>query len=142
METKKCKSCEEHKPLSDYAKRSASKDGLQRRCRSCMSEEQKAYRRSRDMHLIDRERNLRKEFGIGIDEYNTMLDKQNGVCSICKCEETTKRAGRVMALSVDHCHETGKIRGLLCNSCNRALGKFRDSVVHLTAAIRYLEAHA
>ena len=142
METKQCKSCEEHKPLADYAKRSASKDGLQRKCRPCMSAEQKAYRQSRDMHLIDRERNLRKEFGIGLDEYNAMLEKQGGVCSICKQEETTVRAGRVMSLSVDHCHETGKIRGLLCNSCNRALGKFKDSIEHLLAAASYLEEHA
>lgn len=145
METKQCKSCEEHKPLADYAKRSASKDGLQRKCRPCMSAEQKALRQSKskeELHLIDRERNLRKDFGIGLDEYNEMLDKQNGKCAICKQEETTVRAGRVMALSVDHCHQTGNIRGLLCNSCNRALGKFQDSIDHLLAAASYLEEYA
>ena len=142
METKQCNSCNERKPLSEYAKRSASKDGLQYKCRPCISAENKAYRDSKDMHLIDRERNLQKSFGIGLDEYNAMLDKQGGVCSICEEEETTIRSGRVMALSVDHCHETGKIRGLLCNSCNRALGKFKDSVQNLASAIRYLEAHA
>ena len=142
METKQCKSCEEHKPLADYAKRSASKDGLQSKCRPCRSEEQKAYRQSRDMHLIDRERNLQKEFGIGLSDYEEMLAKQNGVCAICKEEETVVRQGRVQSLSVDHCHETGKIRGLLCNSCNRALGKFKDSIGHLLAAASYLEEHA
>ena len=145
METKQCKSCEESKPLADYAKRSASKDGLQRKCRPCMSAEQKAFRQSKskdELYLMDRERNLRKEFGIGLEEYGAMLEKQGGVCAICKQEETTVRAGRVMALPVDHCHETGKIRGLLCNSCNRALGKFKDSVEHLLAAASYLEEYA
>jgi hypothetical protein len=110
-----------------------------------MSAEQKAFRQSKskdELYLMDRERNLRKEFGIGLEEYGAMLEKQGGVCAICKQEETTVRAGRVMALPVDHCHETGKIRGLLCNSCNRALGKFKDSVEHLLAAASYLEEYA
>lgn len=143
METKTCKDCSKEKPLSEYSKFSRSADGLDYRCKPCKAVRQKKWSDSiPDKHLYYRERNLRKAFGIGLDEYNAMLEKQGGVCSICEQEETTVRAGRVMALSVDHCHETGKIRGLLCNSCNRALGKFKDSVQHLTAAIRYLEAHA
>ena len=132
-------------PLTEYAKRSASKDGLQRKCRACMSVEQKSYRQSKskeELYLMDRKSNLQKDFGIGLSEYEEMFEKQGGVCAICKQEETTIRAGRVMALPVDHCHKTGKIRGLLCNSCNRALGKFKDSVEHLLAAASYLEEHA
>jgi hypothetical protein len=145
METKECKACGESKPLSQYNKLHISADGLAYKCRPCSKAEYKSYRKSKseeEMHLLDRERNLRKSFGIGLSDYEAMLEKQKGVCAICKEEETTVRQGRVQSLSVDHCHETGKIRGLLCNSCNRALGKFKDSIEHLMAAASYLEEHA
>ena len=63
-----------------------------------------------------------------------MLGAQNGRCAICGRPET--EAG---GLAVDHCHATGKVRGLLCTLCNTALGKFRDRTDILRAAIRYLE---
>lgn len=145
METKECKSCGEQKPLSQYNKLHISADGLAYKCRPCAKKEYRSYRKgmsSEELHLLDRERNLRKKFGIGIQEYDEMLEKQGGVCAICNEEEVTVRQGRVQSLSVDHCHETGNIRGLLCNSCNRALGKFKDSIEHLLAAASYLEEHS
>lgn len=143
METKTCKDCKEDKALSEYNKFSRSADGLAYRCRSCASVRQKKWVESiPDRHLYYRERNLRKAFGIGLEEYDQMLEAQGGVCAICSQEETTVRQGRLQSLSVDHCHDTGKIRGLLCNSCNRALGKFKDSIEHLLAAAAYLEEHA
>lgn len=59
--------------------------------------------------------------------------EQNGLCAICKLPEASDRS-----LSLDHCHETGKIRGLLCNACNVGLGSFRDSPENLIAASEYL----
>ena len=87
---------------------------------------------------------LKKSFGITLKEYNAMLEKQNGKCAFCGNEERflDRRIGKVRALAVDHCHTTGKVRGLLCQSCNRALGAFADNPLALERAALYLRAHA
>lgn len=86
-------------------------------------------------------RSLKYSFGIGLREYEEMLVSQNGKCDICKKRETAKRVGKDIALSVDHCHETGDVRGLLCNACNKGLGHFNDDPIALTNAISYLSKH-
>ncbi len=70
--------------------------------------------------------------------YEKLFEKQGGVCAICKQPETSTNRGRVKRLSVDHCHTTRKIRGLLCQLCNTGLGSFRDSSEWLVAASEYL----
>lgn len=86
-----------------------------------------------------RDRNLRRDFGITLSQYNVILSSQNEVCAICSGKETTKQKnGRIQFLSVDHNHATKKIRGLLCNRCNRAIGLLRDSIEVLQSAIKYL----
>ena len=77
---------------------------------------------------------LKHKYGITGEQYAEMLEAQGGVCAICgrECQSRNR-------LAVDHCHETGKVRGLLCAHCNRALGMLGDSVNVLTAAVRYLE---
>ena len=87
-----------------------------------------------------REKSLMRQFGIGIKEYDIMLKSQNGVCDICSSPESainphTKKARN---MAVDHCHKTGKIRGLLCSLCNSAIGNFDDDIDRLRAAIQYL----
>lgn len=77
---------------------------------------------------------LRKTYGISVSDYEAMLEEQGGVCAICGGEEDH------FSLSVDHCHDTGIIRGLLCNPCNRGLGYFRDKPELLKKAVAYLEA--
>lgn len=79
-----------------------------------------------------RSANLKYNFGIDLDAYNELYKKQNKVCAICKTHETKNR------LHVDHCHKTGKVRGLLCGRCNTALGSFQDNLKWLQAAIDYL----
>lgn len=80
------------------------------------------------------------DYGISIDEYERMLKEQRGVCACCGQSETYVHSnGKVYALSVDHDHATGKVRGLLCHACNRAIGLLGDSVDRLQAAIDYLE---
>lgn len=103
-----------------------------------------AYNRAHRQSNPDvyRDRELRKSFGIGLDDYNRMLKEQDGVCAICKKPETLVNHGRVMPLPVDHCHSTGKIRGLLCAQCNHAIGKFDDDTKLLESAIRYLQHYA
>jgi hypothetical protein len=135
---KQCRKCGEEKDVSLFYKRSRAKDGYNPHCKSCVQKYESEYRTS-DMQ---RKYNLKKSFNLSIDEYNVMYAKQNGVCAICNQVETTVRLGKVQNLSVDHCHTTGKIRGLLCNSCNRALGKFKDDVVILRNAVSYLEKYS
>lgn len=83
---------------------------------------------------------LKKSYGIGIQEYNEMLERQHGVCAICEGTEksTAHTSKKIRTLAVDHCHSTGKVRGLLCSRCNRALGFFGDSIPTLKKAIAYL----
>jgi len=91
---------------------------------------------------IQRARLLRRTFNLSLQEYGEILVAQNGVCAICNQPERTKRNGKTKALSVDHNHETGKIRGLLCHDCNTAIGKLKEDKMIFLSAIRYLEKHA
>jgi hypothetical protein len=74
-------------------------------------------------------------YGITAEQFNEMLARQNGVCAICGQDNT--RFGK--RLAIDHDHDTGDVRGLLCNSCNGALGLFKDDVDTLKKAIEYLQ---
>lgn len=91
---------------------------------------------------IYRERELRKSFGIGIDDYNATLEAQGGVCAICERPERAMRGGEPIHLAQDHDHATMKNRGILCGNCNKALGKFEDNPDFLRNAIVYLAKHS
>lgn len=77
-----------------------------------------------------------KKFGITLDEYYAMSEKQNGKCAICGAEVGDAMGNR---LYIDHNHKTGKVRGLLCSDCNFGIGKFKDNVALMKNAIKYLE---
>lgn len=77
-----------------------------------------------------RDKTLRSRYGISAEDFDTMAEKQGGECAICR--DTPEK------LFVDHCHDTGQVRGLLCNRCNLGLGKFRDDPALLEAALEYL----
>jgi hypothetical protein len=83
-------------------------------------------------------RRLFKVYGITPDQYEAMLVAQQGKCAICRKMPSSKR----WYLSVDHCHTTGKVRELLCNKCNTALGLFEDDADALRAAVAYVERHS
>jgi hypothetical protein len=80
---------------------------------------------------IYHERMLKKKYGITLEYFNKLSESQNGLCIICGNKPSRK-------LVVDHCHATGKIRGLLCQVCNTGLGMFKDNVGLLNKAISYL----
>lgn len=83
---------------------------------------------------VQRKTQYKRKFGITLDDYDKMFDIQEGKCSIC----TKHQSELKKLLHVDHNHETGKIRGLLCGDCNLALGMFKDNETLLTNAIKYL----
>jgi hypothetical protein len=115
---KQCSTCKEWKPLSDFRKDYRSTSKYESACRLCTP--------------------IRRLLGVTGKEYAELLLKQNGVCAICKKEETRISNGIVTSLSVDHCHDTNKIRGLLCNKCNTAIGQLNHSIEVLLSAIEYL----
>lgn len=79
---------------------------------------------------------LLQKYGITIEEYEALYEAQDGLCAICG---ETPESDRWNRLAVDHCHETGQVRGLLCGSCNRALGSFKDDPEIMQRAIAYLQ---
>ncbi len=79
-----------------------------------------------------------KHYNLSMDKYNEMLAEQGGVCAICKKPETVTLRKKVRELCVDHCHETGRVRGLLCARCNRGIGYLGDDPERLRSALDYL----
>jgi hypothetical protein len=88
---------------------------------------------------VNRRARFQKLYKMTVADYDAMLRDQGGACAICRRPETAKQIGRTQFLSVDHDHETGAVRGLLCAHCNKALGHFRDSPGLLRYAAEYLE---
>lgn len=89
----------------------------------------------------DRARDLafRDKYGIDLTEYQRMADEQGHKCAICGEPETIESNGKPRLLAVDHCHDTGKVRGLLCGRCNPMIGYADHNVDILTRAIDYLK---
>ena len=130
--TKTCTKCGAEKELSEF---SMSRGKPRSNCRTCQAAYYKEWK-ERDLEgyaLRKRASNLRVKFGISLEQYEAAREAQNGGCAICGYYHE----GR--ALAVDHDHETGALRGLLCDWCNTALGKFTDNVGTLQRAIRYLQ---
>lgn len=87
-------------------------------------------------------KNLMDSFGMTLSEYDELLKKQHYVCAICKNPERVKeaRTGVVRRLAVDHCHKTNKVRGLLCSTCNIAIGLMKDDLNLILNIIAYLKS--
>jgi hypothetical protein len=96
-------------------------------------------------HRASRNSYLKRNFGITADQYDHLLKKQSGVCACCGREPKNNaldRYGRPRMLAVDHDHDTGALRGLLCHSCNVGIGQLGDSISGLMRAVAYLERAA
>lgn len=137
---KRCTKCGVEKPLSEYGRQSANKDGLMYHCKECVRLYHKARYNDPKYRDYQRDSSLRATYGISLEEYNLMLDEQGGVCAICGEEERRlhPKTQEQQMLSVDHCHETNQIRGLLCADCNFMLGNAKDNISTLAKAIQYL----
>ena len=154
--TKTCSTCFIEKPVAEFGKQSVRPDGLEVACKECMKE--RAANRYKDptkrQKMLDasarwRERNpdadaekhLIKKYGITLTQYEELFEAQGGVCALCKKGETTKRMkkgdGRER-LAVDHCHDTGRVRGLLCFKCNTAIGSLGDTEEDAQRVVDYL----
>ncbi len=100
----------------------------------------RASQRARNPRYLDKRRGYKlAKYGLSVDGYNSMLLEQGGVCAICRRPESQVMKGTRQSLTVDHDHETGHVRGLLCGNCNRGMGQLGDDAVRLRAAAEYLE---
>lgn len=151
---RKCRRCKEEKPESEYSVHKQRKNGswsLRANCKQCNvkvvgewfqknKEKNRIVVRERyrnNAHVRERVRNegFKRTYGITVADYDKMFELQKGNCAICG-EHQSKFERR---FDIDHCHETGKIRGLCCIRCNRGLGLFKDKPLLLKNAIAYLE---
>ena len=137
--TKCCSKCNEVKPLTDFHKRAVGKNGLNPQCKVCQAAYAKVRNSSEQERLATRRRALKGFYNIDLATYNNMLEAQGGVCAICGTADA--HSTRNVSFAVDHCHSTGIVRGLLCNSCNMGLGYFKDNPHSLAQAIAYLGRH-
>lgn len=129
---KTCSKCGIQKHLSDFGKYHKTKDGLNRYCKKCATAQSiNWWNRNKDKK---RNSNLKFEYGITLADFEEMKKNQNNQCKICH-----KVFVNSVDTCVDHCHTTKKVRGLLCNHCNRALGLFKESLQSLENAIQYLK---
>lgn len=136
-ETKRCTKCGELKPLHEFYKRGDS-DKHRPACKLCTNTEtlDKYHKQGGKEKQKKRSfKNLTKRYGISPEIYEEERVKQNYSCLLCGLHESKSTHGR---LHMDHCHETGKYRGLLCVHCNVALGAFKDNVDVMRKAIEYL----
>lgn len=137
---KLCKKCGCEKPEDEFrpmARTGKNKNYRRTFCRSCDREYERVERR-------DYRKNwqLQKTYGITLDEYHEMFNAQGGVCAICRKPEADSTNGLVHMLAVDHDHENGNVRALLCKKCNTALGLFAHDLNLLRRAFEYLELYA
>lgn len=154
-----CSSCDQQnpQPLINFYKDSKSRDGLSNRCKSCIkvvksryyaNNSEKEKQKCREWKKKNPNKvhaaNIRNSYSLSADSYIMMLFSQNHACAICKQHKslnTKDKNGKPRNLAVDHCHKTNKVRGLLCYSCNLALGMLKDDVLNARALIEYLEKY-
>jgi len=133
---RQCRTCGVEKELEEFYKsgRKGKPEERHTECKECTKVRVKAN------HCPTRARSndLRRLYGITLEEYDRMYEQQGGRCAICP---STEPGGRWNHFAVDHDHETGAVRELLCNNCNTALGLMQDSPHLLRNAANYLDKH-
>jgi len=130
---KECNKCKKILPIDRFNKiKKGDKIYFLSSCKKCKN---KIYNEPGKVKRgVNRKKRLKRNYGITEGNYQEMLKEQNNSCKICG---TALEKGKV--LSIDHCHTTGKIRGLLCHHCNTGLGLFKDNIETLQLAIEYLK---
>ena len=127
----KCYRCNQELEATQFPIRLRLKGGFSTICKDCTNKTKEKWRAGKkrvSYHTL-------YKYSLTKEDYLIMLEKQNGVCAICKKEDPTQR------LSVDHCHTTNKVRALLCSNCNTGLGLFKEDIMLMTKAINYLKEH-
>jgi recombination endonuclease VII len=165
LKLRNCTQCTKNgdgpKPVSEFCKGSGA-DGLQNMCRTHTREYNRAWAKAnpeknrakgarfrkqnpKAYRVLSVRAGLKRNYGMTELQFAEMFERQSGTCAICPTKLISQLVDRVRnghapneVARVDHCHKTGRVRGLLCFSCNAGLGKFRDDEKNLLAAVRYL----
>jgi hypothetical protein len=130
QDTKQCLSCGSQKPLTRF------RDN-RKTCKDCLAEKAKEkYHTSKDFRDKRRNQNMLRLYGITLDTYNKMFAEQDGCCACCGRHqvEFTK------ALAIDHNHDTGEVRALLCTHCNTAYGSLNEDEERIHQLLKYHRA--
>jgi Recombination endonuclease VII len=139
---KRCGSCFKWKTRSLFGKSKNTKDGLWRYCLQCERLRTARIKRTPQAEKKVKQRRMSK-YRLSDEEFDRLKDRQAGLCAICGRPETRDHGpAKFKRLAIDHCHATGKVRGLLCQECNIGLGLFRDDCAIMEAAVAYLRRHA
>ena len=143
--TKKCGRCGETKSTTEFYKDRARYDGLDNRCKPCLLAQAKESRaRPKGTKKYKRAvyaGNIKRKYGVTIEQYDLMFKCQDGVCAICHKPEPRHYNGVRMRLAVDHNHDTGEARQLLCSKCNFVIGLAQEDPDILEKAVSYLNKH-
>ena len=164
---KRCKKCGEWKPLDDFYKASGTADGHRNDCRPCnlaakherytanpepykartrqwqqenaerYAENQRRFKESGRKAVASRKSHLKRKYGMTLEDYDRLLEQQGGGCAVCG-----RPPREDISLHVDHDHDTGHIRGILCFRCNNGIGDFGHDLALLEAAAAYLRRTA
>lgn len=169
--TKRCKSCDETKPLDQFSRMRRDADIWHSDCKACRNTKVKAWKSTNPERVKAHEKNrnrdwpaelaaararratpegrrnmrnwrLKQDHGITLDEYERMVADQGGVCKICRRPPRGGRTHHDQMLHVDHDHSSGRVRGLLCRQCNVAIGFLDEDVEIIASAIHYLRRSA
>lgn len=128
---RRCMLCGKAKPLTDFHRHHRGRNGRRSRCAQCTKETRKPTPNRKTQTPEENRRYRLSLYGITPEQYDMMLAAQGGGCAICHQVQRGKRK-----MAVDHCHETGRVRAILCYGCNRWLGiyqKFRNGVAEYDA---------
>jgi hypothetical protein len=136
--TKTCTNCKKEKSVEDFDKHRLGKYGRHSKCKLCTKEYIKKDRQAHPEKY--KQKNLKAKlkyfYDLTFEQYQQMLKDQNGLCLGCG------KSPKSIRLNVDHDHETGKVRGLLCTNCNSALGAISDNIEVLENLIRYIKSRS
>lgn len=132
---KTCTKCRASKPRADFYQHKQARDGLHSYCKQCfMGVNRNWARRNPDKC---RGYTVKQRYGLSGDQVMALLELQGGRCAICTRPIEFRSTGHV-----DHDHKTGRVRGVLCGPCNRAIGLLQDDAFVVGEAAAYLENHA
>ena len=150
---KACAHCKAVKPIAEFNRSGKRYQSFCRKCGEKVGTEARRIKKENgESVIINRKdylkrnmwRKMRAKYGIDREQYEALVEAQGNACAICKKpeKEMDGQRGTPLRLSVDHDHETGKVRGLLCRQCNIGIGRLKESVEILQNAIDYLKSHS
>jgi hypothetical protein len=122
--TKLCALCFEKKPFDEFLKNARYKDGSYKHCKKC------------HYQVYGRDAHYRRSYGVTQNQYNKMVIEQDYKCKVCNSDAGDSQFSRLV---VDHCHKNNGVRGLICQSCNMALGNAKDNSETLRKLADYLD---